>query len=862
MTRVREFPFFLIVLAVVLGAGPAVGKEEPFKNYILSNGMKVVLKENHDNPLIASLVYVNAGSACEQRWNNGVSHLLEHLLFDGTARRSREDINEGIKDLGGYINAFTRELYTAFILLVPAEHIGEGLSLQEDMLFHSLIPVEELEKERKVVIEEIRKDDASPNSLAEVLHREKLFTGTPYALPVIGLPNVISTITRDEVLDYYTTHYVPNNMMVLVLGDFEEDAMLALLEDTFGELPARPLPPSPPLAVEPFAESTVITRHGDASVPLMTVSFLCPPAYHRDYPALLLASRYLSRGEDSPLVRSLVRGNEPVAVSVSTDLGLKREFSVLDVSIITGGVAPLEVIEKLKGTIKQIAHIRPDKDRIEELKTEAVVSDMIMEEKFHYFGIMMADEIAVGGVDNLANRRRMIESVSPEDIARVVSQYLDGASFVATAFLPASEGGEEEKQNPERQVVRRILPNGLTLLVESSSGSEVFAMNVFAKGRSSLEVPEKSGISEFLSRMLLRGTSTRNFEELARDLRSIGAEITVVDNPMIPYDDIYTTPAFSFLRFQTISAFQEKAVSLLADMIRNPALAESEIDLVREDLAGVIAQAGRSSEKTGRALLMETMFANHPFSRRILGTGETLATLTRDDLLAHHAMLYSPGNLIISVVTNLPPDAVAGSMEKAFGGNWGAGASFTGYPAPSKAMGKGEGVHQLGSKQAYLYFGYIIPGVVDSRVPDIIAMNSILSSRLGLTLREKEGLAYSVGSSVHFDRDFGYLVISMGTSGESVEKAKEKILAEVGRIIREDVTAQELSRAVSDYRGDLLRKRMSRLNKAYYLARDEYLGWGDEDGIFERMKTVGALDVRQAAARCLSTDAYTLVVVK
>lgn len=862
MTNERMLGFLVAFFVLILGAGGASGKEEQFRHSILRNGMEVVLRENRDSPLIASLVYVKAGSAFEERWNNGVSHLLEHLLFDGTAQRSREDINEGIKDLGGYINAFTRELYTAFVLLVPSEHIEEGLSLQQDMLFHSVIPVEELEKERKVVIEEIRKDDANPNSLAETLHREKLFSGTPYALPVIGYPNVISTITREEILDYYTAHYVPNNMMILVLGDFDADEMIALLEDTFGELPAKPLAHPPSLTLEPPVESTLVTRRGDTNIPSLTVSFFCPPAYHRDYAALLLASRYLSRGDDSPLVRSLVRGNDPMAVSVSTGLSLKRDFSVLDVNVHLARKEPEEVIGKLRGVIKQLAHMKPDRELLEELKTEVVVNDIVTEEKFHYFGIMMADEIAVGGVDNLSRRRKMIESVSPEDVARVVAQYLDGASFLATALVPGGVGEREKKENAERHVLRNVLPNDLTLLVETRSGSSVFAMNVLSKGRSAFEAPEKAGISEFLSRMLLRGTTTRSSEAFARELRSIGAEVTVVDNPWIPYDDFYTTPAFSFVRFQTIGTFHEKAISLLADMIRNPSFEQSEIDLVREELSALIAQAGRDCGKEGRALLMETMFGRHPFSRRILGSGESVSSITRDDLLAHHSVLYSPGNLIVSVVTDLPADLIAHAMEKAFGGSWGAGESFAGYPPAPPATAEVEAVREFGLKQAYLYLGYVIPGAPDSRVPDIIAMNSILSSRLGLTLREKEGLAYSVGSSVVFDRDFGYLVISMGTAPASVERAKAGILAEVERMIGEEVAERELRRAVSDYRGDLLRRRMSRLNEAYYLARDEYLGWGDEGGIYGRMKTISVEDVKKAASRCLSMDAYTLVIVR
>ncbi len=849
---------FIFFCAIVTGEG----KEVEYRTSILSNGMRVIMKENHDNPLVASLVYVHAGSAFEKKWNNGVSHLLEHLLFDGTRERSREDINEGVKDLGGYINAFTRELYTSFIVLVPAENIGEGLMLQRDMLFHSIIPDEELTKERKVVIEEIRKDESTAYYIAERFHRDRLYAGNPYALPVIGYPNVISTVTRDEILDYYSSYYVPNNMTILLMGDFDQDRMLELIQSTFGDVPYKPLPPRVSLEMNPPDESYMATKEGDTRISYMTVSFICPDPHHKDYNALDLLSRYLSEGEDSPLQRSLVRGNVPVAMSASSGMTMRDGFSVFDFNILFSGNDPEKIIDKLRGMIKQVSHIKPDRERLEELKTGLLVSEVITQEKFHYFGIMMADEIAVGGIDNLLNRRKMIQDVSPADVAAVASRYLDGAGFYATAYVPGGKDLDEQEDRNRKETVRKVLPNGLVLLIESSDGSDVFAMNVFARGRSHYEPSDRQGSSEILSRLFLRGTDSRNFETLAQDLRSIGAQVTVVDNPMIPYDDRYTTPAYSFLRFQTLGKYHEEAIELISDMLRNPSLDDSEIELVREEVKGLIQRDGKSSYKEGRALLMETMFENHPFEHRIVGQIDHVSRITRMDLSSFHEKLYSPGNLIVSVVTSLPIDVTEKKLGEALGGSWGSGETFGEYPAPSPVDEIKEVMVDMKSNQAYLYFGFPLPGARDPRAPDIIIMNSILSARLGLSLREQEGLAYSVGSSVRFDRNFGYLVISMGTAGESVEPAKEGILAQIADLSRDGITEKELSRAVSDYRGDLLRKRMSRLNKAYYMALNEYLGWVGEDSIYNSMQELTVQDVDSAARDYLSNNPYVLVVVK
>ncbi|HEX7400617.1 MAG TPA: insulinase family protein, partial [candidate division Zixibacteria bacterium] len=115
----------------------------------LSNGMQVIMLEKHANPLIACMIYVNAGSKYETDQNNGVTHLLEHLLFDGTKTRTRVDITEGIKTKGGYINAFTQKELTCYMVLMPSDYIEDGLATQSDMLFNSTIPDSELTKERK-----------------------------------------------------------------------------------------------------------------------------------------------------------------------------------------------------------------------------------------------------------------------------------------------------------------------------------------------------------------------------------------------------------------------------------------------------------------------------------------------------------------------------------------------------------------------------------------------------------------------------------------------------------------------------------------------------------------------------------------
>ena len=169
--------------------------------------------------MIASIVFVKSGSRYESRFENGITHFLEHLLFDGTVNMTREELDGSISDLGGYINAFTRQDVTAYLVLLPKEFIEYGLTVQSDMLFNSTLPEEELPKERKVVIEEIRRSADSPGAPANAFFTQKAYGATDYGRPVLGYEPFINNIPREAIVHYWKQYYTPDNMTALVIGE-------------------------------------------------------------------------------------------------------------------------------------------------------------------------------------------------------------------------------------------------------------------------------------------------------------------------------------------------------------------------------------------------------------------------------------------------------------------------------------------------------------------------------------------------------------------------------------------------------------------------------------------------------------------
>src|SRR5262245_465920 len=219
----------ILAAAIALSTGSATAVE-----HTLSNGLRVVLLQHRANPMVASAVVVGAGVVDEPPASTGASHFLEHLLFNGTTTRSQRQLYDDVDRIGAYNNATTREDHTLFTLLVAKEHAEEGLALQADMLFRSTIPAESFEKERKIVLEELARDRSDPSYDVGAGFRAMAYAGTPISRPVLGTEASLAGIRRDQVLAYYKARYVPSNMTLVVMGDFETNDMLAAITRTFG----------------------------------------------------------------------------------------------------------------------------------------------------------------------------------------------------------------------------------------------------------------------------------------------------------------------------------------------------------------------------------------------------------------------------------------------------------------------------------------------------------------------------------------------------------------------------------------------------------------------------------------------------
>lgn len=831
------------------------------------NGMDIVLKENHSSPMIASIVFVRSGSKFETDFNNGVTHFLEHLLFNGTASRTQEQISDRIKNLGGYINAFTRKEVTGYLSLVPREHIGEALDIQQDMLFNSIFPEERFPKERKIVIEEIRKDSDSPDYVAELFHDRWAYQGSPYERPTLGYENLISTIARDEVIEYYHTFYQPNNMILLVIGDFDTEGIKAEIEKTFGQHPARPLPARPALTVPAITSALVQETQADIGETRVDVHLRLPSFRDPAYIPLSLWSELLNDEAASPLIKNLTKGESALATRVSVSLETQDEFSAYRISAATDNADNADRI--LNEIVRTVAALGTTNVAAEDINTTATrlrVEDIFLREKLHYYAIMKGPLLTVTGyefVDQLPDR---MAKVTPQQLQKAAAQYLKADAYVATIVRPPDTSAAAVSAAADQsrtQYVKRTLANGMEVIVKSNPDSRVFAINVLGKNRSALEPEGQEGISDFVNRMLVSGTTSRSSEQISRDLAAVGAELTANDNPYIPYDDHYTTPQYTFIKFATIDEYARPGASLLADLVANSNFPAAEVENERRSVMGILGMASGSTNQVCRDLFNRAMFGDGPYAKPITGTMASVAQFTAESLQAHRARLYAPGNIILTCVTGMPTDSAMMVIEQTFGTMTGAPPTTVSIPIPLSPSTVQAEHKAMQKEQVYIYLGNTVAGAGSDDMPALMVANNILSARLGNELREKQGLAYSVGSSVQFDREFGWFACKMGTGKANYAKARDGILDQIRLLHETPVGGEELETAQNTLWGSSLTSRLSRVNQAFYMGVDEFLGLGYDfsDRMIGNIRAVTAADVQRVAKQFFHADSYIVATV-
>ncbi len=739
----------------------------------LENGFELILVENHSNPLVATIVVTRTGLRNETPENNGVSHMLEHLTFNGTDRRTQKQLYDELDDFGIYLNAQTSEDYTTYMVLNHKDQMVNALDIVSDMLFYSTFPEEKFEKEKGIIVEEIRKDSENPDFKKEQVLKKAFYKNPPYSLPVIGTIESVQNMTRDQVTDYYQKYYRPNNMIAMVIGDFDKKSLQQLIRKYFGEVPAREIP----TRIIDLKQSFPFYYHEQDEQEQILFFKVPAPTFHSE--AFIPFQFYYTlafNDKNGKIIQGLKTNPDLKISKIQPTYEFHPEFGVLSLKV----TFPPDInVESVKNAIirefekLQAARITPAEK--ETMQRSEAISEILETDKILYYGFLKAQELAIGGKSAFETIIPAMLQVKENQINGLIQSYSKNWSNPARLFtrsnwpenvdLDRYRYKAESNDRAESQIYRHTFPNGLTVLMMHNTDNPVLALHFLFKNRAAWEPETQTGIADFLHHTLF--ISSRNYPEdrLPGELQNIGAEIKTYDWDFIPYDDYYNVPEYSYIRILTLDAFFEKVLDVVGDNILYPDL-EGNFDKVKQQMSALVARSQLSASQTARLNFFKILLgAQHPLSQPVSGTTATMQALQLEDLQAFHQAYFSAGNTILSVVSGLDSATVFSAIDRYFR-NMPETSRIVSIPdIPLKKEG-GRDSLELGSQQAYIYLGYTFPSTRDEEIA-LRVMNDMLSNQITFSLREQKGWAYRLGSSIDSWKNRYYFYTSMGTGRET-----------------------------------------------------------------------------------------------
>ena len=849
----------------------------------LDNGLTLLVKETPGNKAATVQLWVKTGSVYEEAREGGITHLIEHMIFKGTETMGPGALAEAVEGAGGRINAYTSYEYTVYHATLAARHWEKALEVLTDAVLHSTFDPAELEREKPVVLEEIRmRNDRPASRLFEAL-MANAYTVHPYRLPIIGTRESVSGFSRQNILDYMAKNYHPENFTVVVVGDvhFAEvlDRVTALLADLPKSGVGRPeLPQEPmPRAARFFKIEEDVTQTQLALV-LPIAPFKSP-----DTPVLDVIAHILGQGETSRLYHEL-RDTKQLVFQINGtaftphDPGLFEVTAVLEAKNVEPALAAImEEIFKLKHLPVSEAELMRAKTNLE---SEFVFNLEQVEGQARVLGTF---EMLAGDPreDDYLDK---IRAVSREDILRVAGAYFKGERFTLGVLAPKESGvgldeaklsvvidQAEDKARaglppslvPDAflgNVHRFKLANGIRLLVREDHEVPTVGIQAVFPGGLRGETRGTSGAFAFISELLPRGTDKMSAREFAVAVGDMAGNISGFNGKN----------TFG-LRGDFLTRYFGNGMQLVRDAIRTPAFAPEEVEKVRPELLAALRQQEDALAAVAFREFNRLLFQGHPYGLNTQGAEDAIRRMDTVELRDIYRRHGGPDHLVLAVAGDVDPERVHTLVEELFG-DWQGVAPVADAIAeesflPPEPLGKPESFTLPRAKeQTHIVVGFLGTTLT---APDRFAvevMETLLSGqsgRLFMELRDKQSLAYSLSSFALLGLDTGSFGVYIGTSPDKREAAVGALWQELTRLRETLPGEEELQRAKNVLIGQYELGVQTHGAQALEMALNEEYGLGQDFGgrYVEGISQVDAQAVRNAAMKYILPEHYVRVTV-
>ncbi len=588
----------IIIIFCLLLSASLYSQEE----YQLNNGFTVILQEDHKVPLVTFQIWVKAGSIYERDFGGtGISHSLEHILFTDTKKQETEEIAKFMKENGCDMNGYTSFERTVYLFTLPSENLLNIIPIVKEMIFEPAFKEDQVDKERNVILKEINMNVDDPNRFFSRLIFSSAYEEAFYKYPVIGYRELFERVRRDDIIKYYNKMYIPDNIAIIVVGDFKKEELKSKIKEYFGPVKRKYINPVNVLDEPLQAGYKEVTRYRtDIKIPRMALAWKTVDIRHKDLFALDVLSLILGRGKTSVLNFNLKEKNNFVSqINSYSYTPQKRGIFTIEAKP-NPGVEPDLVKNKILDIMNKInKYISTDK--LEKIKRIALKDYYKSKETINSkAGDVGINWSSTGNIFFSKYYVNGLRKVTRDEIITAVKKYFNNDNLCFIKMLPEefkkTKTDGPVKKEKDKTVIDK-LKSGLRIILNKNSNIPLINMSLVFKGGVLFEAPDRKGLTYFLSKMLISGTQKRSKEKIISTIEDKGGSITTFAG----------NNSFGL----SIEVFKEdflKCLDVIRDILLNSKFPEKEIKKTRIEIIQEIKARNEKIFAQGKKVLFKEMF--------------------------------------------------------------------------------------------------------------------------------------------------------------------------------------------------------------------------------------------------------------
>ena len=785
-----------------------------YEKFRLSNGLDVILHEDHSLPVTAVNVWYHVGSKDEQPGRTGFAHLFEHVMFEGS-KHHKQSFFDPLQKVGANLNGSTTPDRTNYWENVPSNYLELALWLESDRMGFLLDALDQksFDVQRDVVKNERRQSyENRPYGMAYLSLQPAVFPAPhPYNWPTIGSQEDLDAADLEDIKDFFRKYYAPSNASIAIAGDIDPDKTRAMVERYFGDLP-----PGPPISRIQRMDSDLsgnvsLTLRDSVQLPRLYLVWPTGPAFDSQEASLEILAAILGDGKSSRLYRSLVYERQ-IARDVSVyhyGQEIAGEFFIQVTANAGESLADIEAIvneelERLRQSAPSEHEIQRAKNRIESQhirQLERVGGFGGRADQLNYYntytgdpsGIntdlerylaVTADDARRAATDALGGKQVRL-SVLPEESLSSNATALDRTVMPSAA--PASDF------NPPVPT-RATLSNGMGVVLLEKPGLPIVAQGLLVRAGGIADDADKPGLASMTATMLTEGTTTRSSQQVSDEMEFLGAQLRAS-----------ASREFGTLAAETLTAHWRQAMEIMADVAQNAAFPAQEFDRVRNERLTDLRRIADSPQAiAGRASQALLFGAGTRYGHPLSGTEAAVMALSRDDLVSHYEERYAPEEATLILVGDISRDEAIRQAEATFGGWKRRSATVSEAAVEGEALDGATTIYladKPGAPQSVIRAGHL---TIPRHHPDYLALSLLnyifggqFSARLNMNLRQDKGYSYGYMSGIDWLTESSALTAGGSVQTEVTKEAVAETVREFDDIRNaRPVTEEEFADAM------------------------------------------------------------------